>query len=160
MADTSQGTKTRKTPQIIKPGDPTYAQLVGSVTDADVGALQESALQTIHGDDILIKFKQMTLRQGVLEYGVIETAPDVCKLILHFQNVSRNFANKLGEFFWNKVRRKIITDTDLMTGAIVEAGENPIYRSNWDVTILNINSVAAQAKLNLIIDGLKKEFHL
>jgi len=150
--------KPRKTPKIIQPGDPDYARLVGTVTDEDVATLQESVDQTIHGDDIFIPFKKMSLRQGVLEYGVIEIAPDVCKLIFHFENVSKNFANQLGRFFWEKVRRKIITDADLMAGASVEAGENPIFRSNWDVTILNISALVAQAKLNLIVDSLKKEF--
>ncbi len=154
MADT----QARKTPRIIKPGDSDYRRLVGTVTDDDVEVLKESATQVVKGVDIMIPFEQMSMRQGVLEYGVIETAQDVCKLIFHFQNVSRNFANQLGEFFWTKVRRRIITDADLQYGAIVEAGENPLYRNNWDVTILNINALVARAKLNLILDGLRKEF--
>lgn len=158
MANFSQESKERKTPKIIKPGDPEYAELVGSVTDDDVAVMHEAATQTIRGDDIMIPFEKISLRQGVLEYGVIEIAPDVCKLIFHFIGVSMNFANQIGEFFWKKVRRRIITDADLMGGAIVEAGENPMFRSNWDVTILNINSFVARAKLNLILDGLKKEF--
>jgi hypothetical protein len=158
MADRNGGTKPRKTPKIIQPGDPDYDRLVGTVTDEDVEVLQESALQTVHGDDIFIPFKRMALRQGTLEYGVIEIAPDVCKLIFHFEKVSRNFANQVGEFFWKKVRRKIITDSDIDAGASMEAGENPIFRSNWDMTILNISALVAQAKLNLIIDGLRKEF--
>ena len=158
MANFSTKPQPRKSPKIIKPGDPDYKRLVGTVTDEDVEVLQETAEQTIRGDDIMIPFKKMTLRQGVLEYGVIETAPDVCKLIFHFAGVSRNFANDLGAFFWKKVRRRIITDSDLMGGAIMEAGENPIFRNNWDMTILNISALVASAKLNLIIEGLRKEF--
>lgn len=158
MADRNGGTRARKTSKIIQPGDPDYTRLVGTVTDEDVAVLQEAATQTVKGDDIMISFKRMTLRQGILEYGVIEIAPDVCKLIFHFIKVSRSFANQLGEFFWKKVRRKIITDADIDAGAVMEAGENPIFRSNWDVTILNISALVVHAKLNLIIDGLRKEF--
>ena len=154
MADT----KTRKSPRIIKPGDPDYKNLVGTVTDDDVEVLKESATQVVKGSDIMIPFEKMSMRQGVLEYGVIETSPDTCKLIFHFEGVSRNFANDLGAFFWKKVRRRIITDADLQYGAIMEAGENPIYRNNWDVTILNISAFVARAKLNLILDSLRKEF--
>jgi len=151
-------TQTRKTPRIIKPGDPDYRKLVGAVTDDDVEVLKESVTQTVKGTDIMIPFEKMSMRQGNLEYGVIETSPDVCKLIFHFEGVSRNFANDLGSFFWKKVRRRIITDADLQYGAIMEVGENPFYRSNWDVTILNLSAFVARAKLNLILDGLKKEF--
>lgn len=158
MTDRNGEPKERKTPSIIKPGDPDYERLVGTVTTEDVEVLQETATQVVSGDDIFIPFEKMVLRQGVLEYGVIEIAPDVCKLIFHFIKVSRSFANELGAFFWKKVRRKIITDSDIETGAIMEAGENPIYRSNWDVTILNISALVARAKLNLILDGLRKEF--
>ncbi len=150
--------QTRTAPRIIKPGDSDYKRLVGTVTDDDVEVLKESATQTVPGSDIMIPFEKMTIRQGVLEYGVIETAPDVCKLIFHFIGVSRNFANDLGAFFWRKVRRHVITDADLQCGAIMEAGENPLYTNNWDVTILNISGFVARAKLNLILDGLKKEF--
>jgi hypothetical protein len=160
MTDRNGGARPKKTPAIIKPGDPDYERLVGTVTNEDVEVLKETATQTVSGDDIFIPFEKMALRQGVLEHGVIEIAPDVCKLILHFENVSRNFANELGAFFWKKVRRIIITDADIEAGAIMEVGENPIYRSNWDVTILNISALVARAKLNLILEGLRKEFHV
>jgi hypothetical protein len=147
-----------KAPKIIKPGDPDYEALVGNVTDEDVQVLQENADQIISSDDIMIPFEKMSLKQGFVEYGVIETAPDVCKLIFHFIGVSKNFANDIGKFFWEKVRRRIITDADLDAGGVMEGGENPLYRANWDMTILNISGYTAEAKLKLIIDGLKKEF--
>jgi hypothetical protein len=147
-----------KTPKIIKPGDPDYNRLVGTVTKEDVEVLKETATQHVAGQDIMIPFQRMAMRQGTLEYGVIEIGPDVCKLIFHFEDVSKNFANQLGAFFWKKVRRRIITDSDIEAGAIMEVGENPIYRNNWDVTILNISALVAQAKMNLIIKGLKLEF--
>lgn len=152
--------RTQRTPKIIKPGDSDYERLVGTITQEDVDVLQETANQLVSADDIMIPFKKMTLQQGVVEYGVIEIAPDVCKLILHFENVSKNFANRLGEFFWKNVRRKIITDSDTSAGAMIFADENPIFRSNWDVTILNISALVAQAKMNLILDAIKKEFHV
>lgn len=148
----------RKKPKILQPGDPGYDSLVGSVTDEDVRTLQDTIHQQVSGKDLIIPFQTISLRQGTLEYGVIETSPSTSKLIFHFQNVSRKFANDLGRYFWKKVRRNIITDVDIHDGTIMEVGENSVYRNNWDVTILNVSTLMASAKMSLILKGLRKEF--
>lgn len=148
----------RKKPKILQPGDPGYESLVGSVTDEDVRTLRDTIHQQVSGKDLIIPFQTVSLRQGTLEYGVIETSPSTSKLIFHFQNVSRKFANDLGRYFWEKVRRNIITDVDIHDGTIMEVGENPVYRNNWDVTILNVSTLMASAKMSLILKGLRKEF--
>lgn len=143
-------------PLIIKPGDVEFDQAKASLTSKDV----ELLANTIKGQAsaMRIGFTEIPLRQGTVEYTVIEMTEITSKLVFHFKNVSKNFAIKLSQFFWEKVRGPIITPAMCLDGTAMQCGENELYRSNWDVIIFNLNKYLAPSIQETIIRRLLEEF--
>lgn len=140
--------------RIIRPGDPTYDQFVKGVRPEDIQCLKDGLSQ--EGTAGGVAFETLPLKQGSVEYAVIDTSDTHAKLVLHFLKVSSRFMAELSHFFYTKVRGIIIGPGDPF--ARMECGENPIFRSNWDVTILNLNKHVAAPKMRLILKALLKEF--
>lgn len=143
-------------PLIIKPGDAEFDRAQASLTSKDV----ELLANTIKGQAsaMRIGFTEIPLRQGTVEYTVIEMTEATSKLVFHFKNVSKNFSVKLSSFFWHKVKGIIITPAMALDGAAMQCGENELYRSNWDVIIFNLNKYLAPSLQETIIRRLLEEF--
>lgn len=146
-----------KTPRIIRPGDKEFDQAKATITPGDVDLLAKTIVN--QASAIRIGFTEIPIRQGTVEYTVIDTTEISSKLVFHFKNVSKNFALKLSQFFWEKVRGPIITPAMCLDGVAMQCGENEIYRSNWDVIVFNLNKYLAQSIMETIIRRLLEEFH-
>jgi hypothetical protein len=145
-----------KAPKIIRPGDPEYQALVGHVTDEDVKLLTGTADRDAPA--IPPRFEKFELQYGEVEFSVIPTTTSASKICFHFMKIPKNFMIKISNFFFTQVRHKIVTAMEILEGASMECGENPIFRSKYDVTISNLNPYHAHQKAALIIKALKKEF--
>jgi len=144
--------------KILKPGDPEYHKALESFTTEDLKLVQQGLKDG--AKQVAIPWSKKTLREGYMEYAVIPLTETKCKIVFHFVKLSTRLMEKVSAFFQTKICGPIITVADIKDDVSVEAGQNPLYRSNWDFMVFNYNKFRAPGVMNLIAEALAKEFHV
>jgi len=142
--------------KILKPGDAEYQKAIDAFTQEDLDMMRNGLAD---GDkQVSIDWHRRELREGMVEYAVIPLTPTTSKVVFHFIKVSQHMMAEISLFFQTKICGPIITVADIQADVEVEAGLNPIWRSNWDVTILRINKYRAPTMMHMIANLVTKEF--
>jgi hypothetical protein len=145
-----------KKSKILKPGDQEYQEALDSFTQEDLDLVRKGLEQ---GDlEVNIEWHRKDLREGTLEYAVIPLTATTSKVVFHFIKLSQKMMHEVSEFFQTKICGPIITVADIQSDVEVEAGLNPLWRSNWDVTILRVNKYRAPTMMHMIANLVAKEF--
>ena len=146
-----------KESKILQPGDPEYHEALGSITDADMAIVKKGLEE---GDKPItdIAWKKVSLREGYMEYAAIDLTETKVKIVFHFIKVSQKMMHEISTFFQQKICGVIVTVADIQDEVSVEAGQNPVWRSNWDIIFFNFNKFRAPGVMTLIANTVAKEF--
>jgi len=145
-----------KKSKILQPGDPEYQEALSSFTQEDLDLVRKG-LEA--GDkEVDIQWHKKQLREGEMEYAVIPLTETTSKVVFHFIKLSQKMMAEMSLFFQTKICGPVITVADVQNDVEVEAGLNPLWRSNWDVTILRVNKYRAPTMMNMIATLVAKEF--
>lgn len=142
--------------KILKPGDTEYQAALDSFTQEDLDIVRKG-LEA--GDKTVdIAWTKKSLREGYMEYTTIELSETKTKIVFHFVKISHNLMSEISDFMRTKICGGVITAADIQGDVRVEAGENPLFRSNWDFIVFNYNKFKAPGIMNLIAKKLLEEF--
>ena len=143
--------------KILQPGDPEYHKALSSITEEDMAIVKKGLEE---GDKPItdIAWEKVNMREGYMEYAAIGLTETKVKLVFHFIKISQKMMHEISTFFQQKICGTIITVADIQDEVSVEAGQNPVWRSNWDIVIFNFNKFRAPGIMTLIANMVAKEF--
>ena len=142
--------------KILKPGDPEYNNMLSSITTEDLQLVRNGLAA---GDkQVAITWEKRTLKEGYMEYATLDLTETKAKIVFHFIKLSQNLMCQISDFFRIKICGPIITIMDIQDDVYIEAGQNPLFRSNWDFVAFNFNKFRASGIMRLIASKIVEEF--